>query len=678
MTMKMEAAIGAVIVIMLSLLTLHAEAEGLGNARLNFMEGDVQIKPEDSVDWLPAAINMPLREGDSIWVPDSGKAEVQGIGGTQVRLDGRSSLEILNLGKDSMQVYLSGGSTYVNVAGRSMLVQVDTPISSIRTHDRTAFAVDVANGDTDISVYKGSVTAESSNGRTTVTAGKMLSLGNDYADLFPLGRSDEWERWNMDRDRRFEDRRYASSRYLPEELDAYASDFDDNGRWVSVRDYGYVWTPTVSVSVGWSPYRHGRWCWIGGDYVWVGYEPWGWAPYHYGRWSYAASVGWFWVPPVRGSVYWGPGYVGWVSTPTYVAWVPLAPRETYYGHGYYGPHSVNIVNMQVNTIVVKNVYKNVYVTNGVTIVHHDTFVKGRHVDFKHRENPFLKEKVHIGRPNIKPERETRMPVMKDIPRAKEPPQRIKEIRVKEIKKQRPLITEKNRSVFAPEAPGRELKVRTSDAPKERKRAWASEGRQEQDRGWKPEKRGSDPAEKQKHEDRGSRPRDLKEMKQKESRPDPQPADRPSQRERQRQTEEQKRQRAEKLRKEGAGAGSQPYSASQTRKRQPEQLEQQKQQAEKRGERTKGKEIRVPDQGGPAEMPMTQAERRPEKERGTASDRRRQLEERRSQGGSDDAAPQKQFKQQERQKKVIEQQEVLTPEPGQGQLQPSEAGGHKYR
>ena len=126
---------------------------------------------------------------------------------------------------------------------------------------------------------------------------------------------------------RFEDRRYASTRYLPRELDTYASDFDDNGRWVNAPGYGYVWTPTVSVSVGWSPYSNGRWCWVGGDYVWIGYEPWGWAPYHYGRWSYVASIGWFWVPPARGAAYWGPGYVGWVSTPTYVAWVPLAPGE---------------------------------------------------------------------------------------------------------------------------------------------------------------------------------------------------------------------------------------------------------------------------------------------------------------------------------------------------------------
>ena len=662
--MKVMATIGAVIMIMLSLLPLQADAEGLGNARLSLMEGDVQIKPEDSAEWLPASINMPLREGDRIWVPNDGKAEVQVMGEAQVRLDESSSLEILNLSRDSAQIYLSAGSAYLNFAGRRGLIQVDTPLFSGRAYDRASFAVDVADdGDTDLSVYKGSVTAESRSGRTTVDAGKMLSLGSDYADLSPLGRSDDWERWNSDRDRRFEDRRYTSSRYLPEELDAYAGDFDDNGRWMSVRGFGYVWTPTVSVSVGWSPYRHGRWCWIDRDYVWVGYEPWGWAPYHYGRWSFTASIGWFWVPPARGAVYWGPGYVGWVSTPTHVAWVPLAPHETYYGHGYYGPHSVNIANMQINKVTAKNVYKNVYVNNGVTVVHHDTFVRGRHVDFKHHENPFLKEKAHIGRPNIKPERETRMPVIKDIPRAKEPPQKIKEIRVKEIKKQRPLITEKNRSVFAPEAAGRELKVRASDAPKERNTAWILEKRQAQDRDRKPaEKQKPDetwrnPGKKQKQEDRGPRPRDLRDMKQKESRPAQQSVASPSQREKQLQTKEQEQQRPEKPRKENTVKYTPPPErlSQREKQRQPDQPKQQQQQGEKRGESTKRKETHVPHQSGPVQKPMTQAERQTYRERRPMPDRLMQPEELRRQGGAKETAPEQQLKQQEKQKNVRLQQ-----------------------
>ncbi len=561
--MKRLRVTGPVIMIMLFLLPLHVVyAEGLGNARLSLVEGDVQIKTEDSSDWIPASVNMPLREGDNIWVPDDGKAEVQTLGGSQVRLDEQTSLEILDLDKNSSRFFLTSGRAYVNFMGDiRRIIQIDTPVSSVRAYDRAVFAIEVAGaGDTDILVFRGSVNAEDQSGATSVKAGWMLSIGGSYADLAPLGSVDEWERWNMDRDRRFEGRRFVSSGYLPEELDSYASDFDDNGKWVNVRDYGYVWTPTVAVSVGWTPYRHGKWSWIGGDYVWVGYEPWGWAPYHYGRWAFSSSIGWFWVPPARGAVYWGPGFVGWISTPAYVAWVPLAPGEIYYGHGYYGPHSVNIINISITKIVVKKIYRNVYVNNGVTVVHHDTFLRGRRVEFKHRENPFLKDRIHIGRPNIKPERETRMPVIRDIPRGKEPPQRIMDVRAREIKKQRSFVREKEKSVFAPNMPGRELKVKTLDAPKERKRKRPELPVQQQDIKRRPamipqvpeeKEKKALPAEKQQLEDKGALTRDRREIKQKQGRtiqaPDTLPAD-GTEKKGKRQPGPQDNQRSEKLQK----------------------------------------------------------------------------------------------------------------------------------
>lgn len=156
--MKHLKIIGLAIVIMLMIIPVSAKAEGLGNARLSLMDGDVQIKSEDSSEWLPASVNMPLRDGDSIWVPDGSRAEVQLAGGTQVRLDELSSLDLLNISRDSSQFYLAEGIAYVNFRGgrSSGLVQIDTPVTSVRAYDRAAFGVDVAgNGDTDLSVFLG-------------------------------------------------------------------------------------------------------------------------------------------------------------------------------------------------------------------------------------------------------------------------------------------------------------------------------------------------------------------------------------------------------------------------------------------------------------------------------------------------------------------------------------------
>jgi len=455
----------AVLVFMLFYLPAFSSGSTPGSLRLSLIEGDVQVKTEDAGEWVPASINMPLMDGDRIWVPDGGRTELQLRDGTFLRLDENSALEILTVEKDSYQFYLTEGRSYSNFRGlKGTLLQIDTPDSSIRVYDRSNFRIETTqDGYTDISVYRGIVYAESRDGETSVDGGKTLSLGErTYAELSPLGPPDEWERWNRKRDRRFTERR-SPSRYLPDELQAYSSDFEENGRWVQVREYGYVWTPKVVVSARWAPYRVGRWVWIGGDYVWVSYEPWGWAPYHYGRWAFIPTIGWCWVPPARGAVYWGPGFVGWVHTPTYVSWVPLAPGEIYYGHGYYGPHSVNVTQVNITHIDVhKIVYKNVRVQNAVTVVHHDTFVKGRQVEVKVRENPFLKEKISLGRPDIKPEKATVMPMIKEIPQRRRPPEPIREIKVKELKQERPLVREKGASVLKPDSPPRRMPVKPTE------------------------------------------------------------------------------------------------------------------------------------------------------------------------------------------------------------------------
>jgi hypothetical protein len=456
-----------IIALVLFLLPAYAYSSNLSSLHISLIQGDVQVKTEDAPEWVLASINMPLREGDRVWVPESGRVELQSRYGTYLRLDENSSLEILSTGEDSSQFYLTTGHAYVNFSGsRDSLLQMDTPVSSIRAYDRSKFRIDVSNDGyyTDISAFNGTVYAESKNGKTTVSAGNTLSLGEDlFADLSPLGSPDEWERWNRERDRKLNEGIY-SNRYLPDELDAYSYDFDKNGRWIYTTDYGYVWTPTVVVSVGWAPYRTGRWVWIGGDYVWISYEPWGWAPYHYGRWAHSASIGWVWVPPVRGAVYWGPGFVGWVYTPTFVAWVPLAPGELYYGYGYYGPNSVNIFNIDIHKTVIPKVYKNAFLSNAVTIIHHDTFLKGKPVDIKIKENPFLRERLSIGRPSIKPERTTFMPLIKEIPRMKQPPQSVMNIQVRNLKKERPLVKERTSSVLRPGSPQKTMPIKTLKEP----------------------------------------------------------------------------------------------------------------------------------------------------------------------------------------------------------------------
>lgn len=502
--------------IMLALLVLSSSsalAEDQVFMRVSLVKGEVLVSGKDLPDWSDAAVNTPLTEGDRLWVPEDGRTELQLQGGFYVRLDEMSSLDVLSLEDGSIQLYLDQGHAYFNnIRGGIKVVQLDTPLTSVRSYDNSIMMLDVSeDGKTDVSVLKGYAYAETRAGAARVSAGNTLTITADgTAELSPIGPLDEWERWNQERDNEL----LAwgeSARYLPDELHEYSSDLDTSGRWVYASDYGYVWTPVIT-GVDWAPYTVGRWVWLRGNYVWISYEPWGWVPYHYGRWVFVARFGWCWIPPVRGAVYWGPGWVGWVVTPTYLGWVPLAPGEVYYGYGYYGPGSVNIINVNINTIVVNRNYKNIHVKNSVTVIDRNDFEKGRWKPVKvkeDRENPFLERrppKAEFVPPRVRPakqfllpepavprevrpprereerkeralkeERERRFPApgpspeLKPPPEAREPerrrpPERVMKTRPEDVKVQRRFVKEKEASAFKPERPA-DLPVLQKKEPK---------------------------------------------------------------------------------------------------------------------------------------------------------------------------------------------------------------------
>lgn len=373
-----------------------AVSDDLGFIRMSLIEGDVQVLVRDTTDWTDAVVNLPMGEGDRLWVPEGAKVELQVRGGVMVRADGNTSLDVLTVNSDSAQFYLDRGHAYFNNRrGGIATVQVDTPLSSLRSDDDSIMMIDITeDGVTEVSVVEGYIDAENRAGATRVTAGNTLTLrGEAGADLSPIGLSDEWERWNRDRDQ-YLLAESESRRYLPDELHDYASELDGNGQWQYAPTYGYVWTPTVVVS-SWAPYTVGRWVWIRGSHVWIAHDPWCWAPSHFGRWIVVPSLGWSWVPPSFGAAYWGPGYVGWIVSPAAIAWVPLAPGEIYYGYGYYGPWSVNINTVvNVTNVVTNRVYVNARADHAVTVIDRDAFGSGRGGRVHSRENPFTDRKHH--------------------------------------------------------------------------------------------------------------------------------------------------------------------------------------------------------------------------------------------------------------------------------------------
>ncbi len=416
-------------IVLLALPVFAQAADPEGTIFLRLIEGDVQMKMADSTEWVPAAANTPLYQGDRIWVPDDGRAEVRFQNGSTVRLGAGTALELGQADSANLLLYLDEGRAWVHSSASGQPpVTISTPAASFTGDPGSVYRVEVVpNGATSASALAGNVYADQQSGEMQIRAGERLYLaqGAQYPQLSGIGPEDEWGRWNRARDQEI----YAvaqgpSNRYLPDELSAYAPDFDANGRWENVPEYGYVWTPTVVTAADWAPYRAGRWVWIRNDYVWIPSERWGWAPHHYGRWANIRGR-WCWIPPGRGAAYWGPGYVGWVNTPTHVSWVPLAPRETYYGRGNRGPYTVNVTRINVQkTVINGSAFRNIHVANAVTTLKRDAFLAGRTGASRVRENLFLTQHPSVGAPHLKPIHATVMPAVKQIPAAKRPPERV--------------------------------------------------------------------------------------------------------------------------------------------------------------------------------------------------------------------------------------------------------------
>jgi hypothetical protein len=412
-----------ILLCLLLLVTLPtwSPAAARGPARVRFAEGDVLFRAPDADEWLSATVNTPLDEGDVFWCPEGSRAEIQLPDGSLVRLDGGSQLFVLANEDGFTHLHLASGHLYlrtVQAAGENSL-QIDADDTTVLPSARTRLRIDMQpNSLEDVAILKGSAYVEGNGNRTRVRAGEHIMLEDGHSEILPLNPADSWEFWNEERDRDLS-RSARMDSSLPEELRGYASELDTNGTWVNVPEYGRVWRPTVIISDDWAPYRNGRWIWKGNDYVWLPYESWGWVPYHYGRWAVVGGFGWCWVPPSRGDVYWGPGYVGWYRTGSHVGWTPLAPGEVFYGHGDYGRHSVNITNVTINTNTV--VYRNRTRTGGLTVLQHNDFLRGRTAINQPFINPSASISVSVGSPRIQPLRETRMPAVKQTPPRVAPP-----------------------------------------------------------------------------------------------------------------------------------------------------------------------------------------------------------------------------------------------------------------
>jgi hypothetical protein len=306
-------------------------------AHVSFVDGAAVLERDGQPDSAPA--NMPLLAGDRLRT-QGGRVEILFADGSALHLDANTTLDF----QSDELVRLLDGRIRLSIPGsnRRVSYRIDASSASALIDQPGEYRLAVLHGareaEIELAVIRGAAELVNDDGRTPLRAGERAyaraNAAPSYAYVFNSASWDSFDRWS---EARRDQRLGVSAQYLPGEVRPYAPSFDRYGAWGYDAAYGYVWYPRVSVD--WRPYYNGRWVTLRPyGWTWIGVDPWAWPTHHYGRWGISAGT-WFWIPGRS----WGPAWVSWAYAPGYVSWCPLGWNNrpvlqivniNGYGHGY--------------------------------------------------------------------------------------------------------------------------------------------------------------------------------------------------------------------------------------------------------------------------------------------------------------------------------------------------------
>ncbi|HEY0338118.1 MAG TPA: DUF6600 domain-containing protein, partial [Burkholderiales bacterium] len=364
-------------------------------ARLNYISGAVSFAPAEAPDqWTQAVLNRPFTSGDRLWADSDARAELH-VGSTALRLAPLTSVDMLNLDDQTMQLRLAQGAIDLRVRdlARDEIIEVATPTGAVLIGQPGSYRIssDPQTNVSRVSVNFGQAEVITPWQTATVPSNQAAVIPANAGIAFELvasGFDEEFDRWSAARDRR-EDHAIAT-RYVSRDMTGY-EDLDQYGSWRTLPEYGAVWIP-ARVAPGWAPYRQGHWVWVSPwGWTWIDDAPWGFAPFHYGRWVWVDRY-WAWAPGpiVRRPVY-APALVAFVDGSSFsisarsgpaVGWFPLGWREPYipwYRASQTYVRNVNVTHMSNVTNIYNGRYANRDRPDAVTVVPQQAFVSARPV-----------------------------------------------------------------------------------------------------------------------------------------------------------------------------------------------------------------------------------------------------------------------------------------------------------
>ncbi len=279
-----------------------------------------QVEYRSAGEGSAALVNEPAATGTGLRTAQDAETELRAPG-ARIALAPSSTLQILRLDSNILQIAVLDGRVGLHLAAASQTVEIDLPQGGVWLE---------APGDYDIFAGDARTPAV-----VQVFAGKAR-LGGGLDDSHIVTAADDWfSDWWRSRS----DAADLSNPPLPKIAGARA--LAEAGRWEHDSALGEVWYPS-DVAADWTPYRDGAWRFLAPwGWTWIDNAPWGFAPAHYGRW---ARVGdrWGWAPGDQiAAADYNPAQVAFLGTAGIglsrpgdigampaVAWFPLAPGET--------------------------------------------------------------------------------------------------------------------------------------------------------------------------------------------------------------------------------------------------------------------------------------------------------------------------------------------------------------
>lgn len=230
---------------MLLLGALQLGAKTTSIAKITFYTGDVRTQPPKKDDWKKAIFQQPLANGEKVKTEDQSRAEIGFSDGSIIRIDGNSSLDIVDAKKDKsgqqVEAKVWSGKVWANVnkMSKKSKFELESPTAVAAVRGTVYRMAVLPDRTTKIAVYSGAVAVKphpdffmeqkaKAGGRpgeiegptqiagpTEVTLEQWIQIVKIHQEITinpdgtygivqfnpQLDAQDDWVRWNQERDR---------------------------------------------------------------------------------------------------------------------------------------------------------------------------------------------------------------------------------------------------------------------------------------------------------------------------------------------------------------------------------------------------------------------------------------------------------------------------------------------